>query len=69
MEVPQNKGYLLGGPHNKDYSVLGGVLGFPYFGKLPFRVQWDPASFERLEHVLSLELVGDHRSQPAMNAR
>ena len=29
-------GYLLGGPHHKGYSILGSILGFPYFGKLPF---------------------------------
>ena len=32
---PQIRGTLLGGPHNKDYSVLVSILGFPYFGKLP----------------------------------
>ena len=26
-----------GGPHNKDYGILGSMLGSPYFGKLPFR--------------------------------
>ena len=26
---------FLGGPHNKDYSILGSILGSPYFGKLP----------------------------------
>ena len=24
-----------GGPNNKDYSIWGSILGFPYFGKLP----------------------------------
>ena len=24
-----------GGPHNKDYSILGSILGSPYLGKLP----------------------------------
>ena len=24
------------GVHNEDYSVLGSILGSPYFGKLPF---------------------------------
>ena len=31
-------GYYFGGPHNKDYSILGSILGFPYFGKVPFGV-------------------------------
>ena len=26
---------FLGGPYNKDYSILGSILGSPYFGKLP----------------------------------
>ena len=36
MGVSQNWGYLLGGPNNKDYSILGSILGYPYFGKLPY---------------------------------
>ena len=35
MGVPPNWGYLFWGPHNKDYSVLGSILGSPYFRKLP----------------------------------
>ena len=27
MEVSPNYGYLCGGPHTKDYSILGGVDG------------------------------------------
>ena len=34
--VSQNYGYLFEGPHNKDYSILGSILGSPYFGKLPY---------------------------------
>ena len=34
MGVSQNYGYLFGGPHNKDYSIFGSMLGFPYFGKV-----------------------------------
>ena len=33
MGVSQNYGYLFGGPHNKDYSILGSILGSPYCGK------------------------------------
>ena len=29
------QGYLFGGLHNKDYNILGSILGSPYFGKLP----------------------------------
>ena len=32
--VSQHQGHLFGGPHNKDYSILGSILGFPYFGKV-----------------------------------
>ena len=37
MGDSQNWGYLFGGPNNKDYSTLGSILGYPYFGKLPYR--------------------------------
>ena len=31
-------GTFLGVPIiNKDYSILGSILGFPYLGKLPYR--------------------------------
>ena len=26
--------YHFRGPHNKDYSIWGSILGYPYFGKL-----------------------------------
>ena len=29
------RGTFLGGSYNKDYSILGSILGSPYFGKLP----------------------------------
>ena len=32
---PKNEGYHFGGPKNKDYSILGSLLGSPYSGKLP----------------------------------
>ena len=38
MGVSQNWGYHFGGPCNKDYSILGSILGSPYFGKLPNQV-------------------------------
>ena len=28
---------ILRGPNNKDYGILGFILGSPYFGKLPYR--------------------------------
>ena len=36
MRVSQNWGVPFWGPNNKDYSILGSILGSPYFGKLPY---------------------------------
>ena len=36
MGVSQNQGTIFRGPHNKDYSLLGSILGSPYLGKLPY---------------------------------
>ena len=36
MGVSQNSGYLFGGPNNKAYSILGSIVGYPNFGKLPY---------------------------------
>ena len=33
----QKLGVFFGGPYNEDYSILGSVLGYPNFGKLPFK--------------------------------
>ena len=38
LGVSHNLGYHFGGPHNKDYNILGSILEYPYFGKLPFMV-------------------------------
>ena len=35
MVASQKLGVPFGGSHNKDYSVLGSILGFPCLGKLP----------------------------------
>ena len=40
MMVSQNYKYFFflgggGGTYNKDYSILGSILGSPYLGKLP----------------------------------
>ena len=38
-------GVLFGGPNNKDYSILGSILGSPHFGKLPNTLNpkpWQP---------------------------
>ena len=37
FRVSQYFGYHVGGPHNKDYRILGYILGSPYFGKFPDR--------------------------------
>ena len=31
MGISQNQGCFFGGPYNKDYSILGSILGFPLF--------------------------------------
>ena len=36
---PKIKGYHVGGPHIKDYSILGSILGSPHFGKLTYTVR------------------------------
>ena len=33
---PKIRGALLGGPYNKDYSILRSILRSPYLGKLPY---------------------------------
>ena len=33
LGISQNKGYRFEGSHNKDYSILGSILGSPYFGR------------------------------------
>ena len=36
LGVSQDQGYLCGGPHNKDNSIVGpSILGPPHFGKVP----------------------------------
>ena len=35
FRVSQHKGYHFKGPHKKNYSILGSILGSSYFGKLP----------------------------------
>ena len=36
MGVSPIWGYHFEGPNNKDFSILGSILGSPYFGKLPY---------------------------------
>ena len=38
---PKIRGTFLGVPIFNDYSILGSILGYPNFGKLPYR---DPGS-------------------------
>ena len=37
MGISQDKGCHFGGPHNKDYSILGSICGSSYCGKLTYR--------------------------------
>ena len=43
MGVSQVYGFLFGGPHNKDYSILGSTLGSPYFGETAIYLQKTPS--------------------------
>ena len=38
MRVSESEGYPSWGPNNKDDSIWGSTLGFPYLGKLPNKV-------------------------------
>ena len=38
---PKIRGTFTRGPHNKDYNMLGYILGSRYFGKLPLRLGLD----------------------------
>ena len=40
---PKIRGTLFVGPYNKDYTILGYILGSPFFGKLPFGVVFEMA--------------------------
>ena len=35
LGVSQTQGYHFGGPYNKNYNIVGSILGSPYLGKLP----------------------------------
>ena len=51
------------GPNNKDHSILGSILGSPYFGKLPYLGVYvgGPANFEKLPHDLALRARAGRR--------
>ena len=47
MEISQNwGGYLFGNSYNKYYTILGSILGSPYFGTLPYSLTpyYEPVS-------------------------
>ena len=49
---PEIRGTLFGGPYSKDYSMLGYILGSPYFGKLPYPNRPKPCFLNPIEHNL-----------------
>ena len=57
---PKIRGTFFGGPHNKDYTILGSILGFPCLGKLPYRGHEQVASKGRKtgEHVKWKGILG-----------
>ena len=42
---PKIRGSFFGGPNNKDYSILGSILGFHYFGKLSYTTRVEGSGF------------------------
>ena len=36
LEVSQSRGTFFGGPHSRDYEILGSIFQFPHFWKLLF---------------------------------
>ena len=36
LGFPKIRGTFFGGPYNEDYSILGSILGYPNFEKLPY---------------------------------
>ena len=56
---PKIRSTLLGGPYNKDYSLLGSILGSPYFGKLP---QTQQGLRRSTEHVTEVEMKPSSRT-------
>ena len=52
LVVSQNSGYLFGGPHNKDYGILGSILGSPFLGK-PFlhKISWPRGASRRIKSL------------------
>ena len=56
---PKNNGKIMvtfWGPHNKDYNILGSILGSPYSGKLPKKVLGLKASMNvHIEKQMQLE--------------
>ena len=51
---PKIRGYLFGGPYNKDSSILGSTLGSPHLGKLPYgRVKWSSYAGRFLPSLLT----------------
>ena len=45
-----------GGPYNKDYSILGFILGSPYLGKLPYCFQFKSDLKKQLRKSFSLPI-------------
>ena len=49
----------MGGAYNKDYGILGCILGSPYLGKLPYASQTEGQSRETIfEHLHDRDDVG-----------
>ena len=58
----------MGGPHNKDYSILGSILGIPNFGKLPYAEPSPTVPKHNIStHVLLVLFYGFFKSDATMS--
>ena len=52
------------GPHNKDYSILGSILGSPYLGKLPYHAIFLPVLYVALPVCRVYGVLGHRNKGP-----
>ena len=53
---------FLGGSYNKDCSVLGSILGSPYFGKLPYLLKEPPGLSHSIYRLVAQDGASAHNS-------
>ena len=64
-EFPKIRVPFQGGSHYKDYTVLGCILGSPYFGKLPYIYIYIVGNIgimeKKMETTIIMGYMGDYR--------